>query len=149
MSNSSDNEKGSVECNTLVFFDLETTGLPAHHSPRITELSFYGIDKKEFMCGKFKEIPRVVNRLNLCIYPSRLVDPVASEKTKLDNYNLENQGRFDEDVFNIINSFLKRQKGPVCLIAHNGMKFDFPILRSEVAKLGKVYKLIQLYILDS
>ena len=75
---------------------------------------------------------------NLCIYPSRLVDPEATNKTKLDNYNLEHQSRFDEDVFNLIYSFLNRLKKPICLIAHNGYKFDFPILRSEIEKLGKV-----------
>ena len=125
-------------CNSLVFFDLETTGIPAYHAPRITELSFCAVERSQFLYGKSKEIPRVTNRLNLCIYPSRLVDPFATDKTKLDNYNLEHQSKFDEDVFNVIFGFLNRLKKPVCLIAHNGFKFDFPILKSEIAKLGKV-----------
>lgn len=124
--------------NSLVFFDLETTGLPSFHCPKITELSFCAVERHQFLNGQPKEIPRVTNRLNLCIYPSRLVDPEATNKTKLDNYNLEHQSRFDEDVFNLIYSFLNRLKKPICLIAHNGYKFDFPILRSEIAKLGKV-----------
>ncbi|XP_057369139.1 three-prime repair exonuclease 1-like [Daphnia carinata] len=124
-------------CNSLVFFDLETTGIPAFHSPKITELSFCAVERNQFLHGQPKQVPRVTNRLNLCIYPSRLVDPVASDKTKLDNYNLEHQSKFDEDVFNVIYSFLNRLKKPVCLIAHNGFRFDFPILRSEIAKLDK------------
>lgn len=124
--------------NSLVFFDLETTGLPAFHCPKITELSFCAVERHQFLNGQPKAMPRVTNRLNLCIYPSRLVDPEATNKTKLDNYNLEHQSRFDEDVFNLIYSFLNRLKKPICLIAHNGYNFDFPILRSEIAKLGKV-----------
>lgn len=126
-------------CNTLAFFDLETTGLPAYHSPRITELSFCTIERSQFRDATPGIIPRVTNRLNLCIYPSRLVDPEATNKTKLDNYNLEHQGKFDDDVFNNIYSFLNRLKKPICLIAHNGFKFDFPILQAEMAKLGKVF----------
>ncbi|XP_032782017.2 three-prime repair exonuclease 1 [Daphnia magna] len=124
-------------CNSLVFFDLETTGLPAFHSPKITELSFCAVERNQFLHGQPKQVPRVTNRLNLCIYPSRLVDPEATNKTKLDNYNLEHQSKFDEDVFSVIFSFLNRLKKPICLIAHNGFRFDFPILRSEIAKLEK------------
>lgn len=134
-------------CNSLVFFDLETTGLPAYHSPKITELSFCAVERNQFLNGQPKEIPRVTNRLNLCIYPSRLVDPEATNKTKLDNYNLEHQSRFDEDVFSVIFSFLNRLKRPICLIAHNGFNFDFPILRSEIAKLGKVSISISFFVL--
>lgn len=125
-------------CNSLVFFDLETTGIPAYHPPRITELSFCAVERTQFIDSIPGVIPRVNNRINLCVYPSRLVDPVATIKTKLDNYNLEHQSRFDEDVFNIIFGFLNRLKKPVCLIAHNGFQFDFPILMAEISKLGKV-----------
>lgn len=132
-------------CNSLVFFDLETTGIPAYHPPRITELSFCAVERTQFIDSNPGVIPRVNNRINLCVYPSRLVDPVATTKTKLDNYNLEHQGRFDEDVFNIIFAFLNRLKRPVCLIAHNGFQFDFPILMAEISKLGKVEKQILLF----
>jgi hypothetical protein len=35
-------------------------------------------------------------------------------------------------------SFLNRLKTPMCMIAHYGFKFDFPILKSEIANVGKV-----------
>jgi hypothetical protein len=35
-------------------------------------------------------------------------------------------------------SFLNRLKKPMCMIAHYGFKFDFPILKSEIANVGKV-----------
>ena len=47
---------------------------------------------------------------------------------------------FDEDLFNVLYSFIKRFPQPVCLIAHNGNGFDFPILRYAVQKIGKVCK---------
>ena len=126
------------QCNSLVFFDLETTGLPNYQNPRITELSFCAVDRLTFLQGKPKDIPRVTNRLNLCIYPSRPIDVVASEKTLLYTDMLEYQSPFNNDVANIISSFLDRLNKPICLIAHNGNRFDFPILKSEIDRLGKV-----------
>lgn len=33
---------------------------------------------------------------------------------------------------------LDRLEKPVCIIAHNGLRFDFPILQAEIQKIGKV-----------
>lgn len=99
----------SIVCiNSLVFFDLETTGLPSDHAARITELNFCGVDRSQFIECKTKKMPRVTNRLNLCIDPSRPIDPVATTISKLDNANLGQQSKFDENVFNIIVNFLDR-----------------------------------------
>lgn len=134
-----DHQPGPLVCSSLVFFDLETTGIPAQHHPRITELSFCSVERSQFITCPIGQLPRVTNRLNLCIYPSRRVELEATQKTLLDNWNLEHQGRFDEDVFNLLDSFLRRLKKPVCLIAHNGNNFDFPILKAEINKLGRVH----------
>jgi DNA polymerase III epsilon subunit-like protein len=64
---------------SLVFFDLETTGLPSDHPARITELNFCGVDRSQFIGCMAKKMPRVTNRLNLCIDPSRPIDPVATD----------------------------------------------------------------------
>jgi DNA polymerase III epsilon subunit-like protein len=76
--------------------------------------------------------------LNLCIKPTKTIEPKAAEITKLDNCNLDHQSQFDEDVANIIVSFLDRLKKPICLIAHNGLKFDFPILKAEFFRFTTV-----------
>lgn len=36
----------------------------------------------------------------------------------------------------MINRFLNHNPKPLCLVAHNGNKFDFPILRSEIINAG-------------
>jgi len=125
-----------LQVSNLVFVDLETTGLPSsHHKVRITELCFCSVERDHFLSSR-SQIPRVTNRLNLCLYPGRMIDLKATELTQLDNYNLQKQSRFDENVFKMISSFLNRLQPPVCLIAHNGTKFDFPILKAEIANLG-------------
>lgn len=126
------------KCNTLAFFDLETSGLPAFQKTRVTELSFWAIERSHFLETKPKAIPRVMNRLNLCVYPFTQIHPRATEITGLDNYNLEHQTPFNDETANIVLSFLNRLKRPVCLIAHNGSQFDFPLLKAEIEKLGKV-----------
>ncbi len=42
--------------------------------------------------------------------------------TGLDNFNLEDQGRFDACTVRAIGDFLRRLAEPVCLVAHNGSK---------------------------
>ncbi|XP_046647706.1 three-prime repair exonuclease 1-like [Daphnia pulicaria] len=72
----------------------------------------------------------------MCVDPSKEIHPMAATKSKLDNLNLSHQSPFDEDVANTVLSFLNRLKKPMCMIAHYGFKFDFPILKSEIANVG-------------
>ena len=37
-------------------------------------------------------------------------------------------------IFQILESFLQHLPKPVCLVAHHGLGFDFPLLRSELFK---------------
>ena len=37
----------------------------------------------------------------------------------------------------LLRFFIQRQAPPVCLVAHNGHQFDFPLLKSEMQRLGK------------
>ena len=43
------------------------------------------------------------------------------------------KGEFDENIGSQIVQFLERQAQPACLIAHNGAKFDYPILSRKLA----------------
>ena len=60
----------------------------------------------------------------------------VSEITGLDNYNLSGQAIFDTHTGELLNSFLSRLSAPLCLVAHNGDKYDFPLLKAELQKVG-------------
>ena len=47
-----------------------------------------------------------------------------------------NEAEFNMDSFNKINSYIRRQTQPVCLIAYNGSRFDFPILKRQFQALN-------------
>lgn len=120
---------------SFVFVDLETTGLPyeENNTTRITELCLIAVQTEHLNLGVF---PRVQNKLNLCIDPRKVINPVASAITGLSNQLLQCQSNFNSAAFETIYSFLQTLQKPVCLVAHNGNKFDFPILRAEIAKMG-------------
>ncbi|CAG2053380.1 unnamed protein product [Timema podura] len=55
----------------------------------------------------------------------------------LDNLVLQEQKPFDEHLVNILQGYLERLPRPICIVAHNGNKFDFPILQSELQFVKK------------
>ncbi|KAK7867063.1 hypothetical protein R5R35_005694 [Gryllus longicercus] len=129
----------SRSINTFVFLDLETTGLPSeeHNKTKITELALVAASRENINatpCG----IPRVTHKLTLCCNPFRMINPTATNVTGLSNEMLEKEKTFDADVCDMINVFLSRQIPPVCLVAHNGIKFDFPILQSAIMNADKI-----------
>lgn len=120
---------------SLVFFDLETTGLPSvAQRANITELAMVAVDRQTFeKCNKFPF--RVSNKLVHCIKPSAYVHPMAAKKSGLDNSMLVNQPLF-RDIVPALKAFLASLPQPVCLLAHNGDRFDFPILQEELRYAG-------------
>lgn len=54
----------------------------------------------------------------------------------MDNFLLENQTYFQSKTVKLINEFLETQEKPICLVAHNGNRFDYPILRTEIHRTG-------------
>jgi three prime repair exonuclease-1 len=58
----------------------------------------------------------------------------------LDNYNLTGQSKFSKSTGDLINSFLSLLPAPVCLVAHNGNAYDFPLLKAELDKTGTQLK---------
>ncbi|KAH8376740.1 hypothetical protein KR093_001130 [Drosophila rubida] len=103
--------------------------------------------------------PRVVHKLNLLFQPSWVVDPNAEIITGgyfglvlviiifmqnitsnyilgLSNYLLERESKLNENAGQLIIKFIEHLPAPVCLIAHNGWQFDFPIIRRTFEKLN-------------
>ncbi|XP_046973758.1 three prime repair exonuclease 2-like [Vanessa cardui] len=123
---------------TYVFLDLETTGLPAeeNNKTKITELSLVAVKREHVLDTRVGATPRIQHKLTLCFNPGRMVAPTCTEVTGLCNDLLECESYFNIDTFRLINTFLKTLTKPVCLIAQNGHRFDFPILKNHFVKLG-------------
>ena len=80
-----------MEIKTLVYFDLEATGLKSSGRPRISEISLVAVKTQDVQdlhsrivnhlgdnkVGKKIEgiLPRVINKLTLCVYPMATVPP--------------------------------------------------------------------------
>jgi len=134
---------------TLVFLDLEATGLAGTWPrPRITEVSMVAIGRDEFT--RFAEQisraqptlavkirPRVSDRLTLCLRPTTTVPSHVAELTGLDNFNLEGQKSFGQHTGEAIKAFLGHLVQPACLVAHNGNRYDFPLLAAELKACGQ------------
>ena len=135
---------------TLVYFDLEATGLRCSGRPRITELSFVAVNTEDVLdmhsrifsnCQENRTkiesiVPRIVNKLTVCVYPLAIIRPEVTDITGLDNYNLSGQASFSMETGELLNSFLAILPKPLCLVAHNGNQFDFPLLKAELDKAG-------------
>lgn len=52
------------------------------------------------------------------------------------NDMLENQEEFDDSVPKLLEYFFRRLQKPICLVAHNGNRFDFPVLQAELKRLN-------------
>ena len=54
----------------------------------------------------------------------------------LDNAQLSTQKPFTAESARLLNNFLLQHEQPVCLVAHNGSNFDFPVLQAELHRVG-------------
>ena len=142
-----------INIKTLVYFDLEATGLKSSGRPRISEIAFVAVNfedigelhlqiqnqirnknNQDYLFQIESLLPRVLNKLTLCVYPMATIMPEVTDITGLDNYNLTSQTRFDANTGDLLKTFLARLPNPVCLVAHNGNAYDFPLLKAEMKK---------------
>ena len=83
----------------MVYFDLESTSFKESGRPRISKISLNTnyflisqspikdlISKKRKNCGKI--LPRILNKITLCVHPMAPLLHDVSIITGLDNYNL-------------------------------------------------------------
>ena len=121
-------ESSSIETNVFVFFDLETTSL---HDSRITEICLCAVHKSSIYTLEKSDTPRIHDKLLLILNPEIDIQPRASEITKLSNRSIKNslKPEFNSNCAGAFAQFLLRQAQPICLVAHNGLGFDFKILR--------------------
>jgi len=102
----------------------------------LQNLALQQFQKNEIINTKGDSSYRIINKLSLLFNPRMVIHSEASKITGLDNYMLEHENSFDENAANTIIGFLKHLRGPVCLVAHNGDKFDFPIFKKAFDKLN-------------
>ncbi|KRY43250.1 three prime repair exonuclease 1 [Trichinella spiralis] len=124
---------------TLVFLDVETTGLVGKQ-PSITEIAVVAVGRRHFLTfsnnpSAYTKLPRVMSKLVSVINPAKSISPTASLITGLNPANVAAQPTFAE-FYQTLHSFLLNLIQPVTLIAHNGLQFDFPILKTEMARCG-------------
>ncbi|XP_052897047.1 uncharacterized protein LOC128303978 [Anopheles moucheti] len=126
-----------VEIKSFVFFDLETTGIPQleHFRTKITELSMVACSRGHLL-ESTTEIPRVTHKLSLCFNPFRMITPGSSQATGLYNDLLEKESQFDANAGEMIRLYLERLQKPACLVAHNGNRFDFILLKQHLLRIG-------------
>ncbi|XP_005414176.1 PREDICTED: three prime repair exonuclease 2 [Chinchilla lanigera] len=127
---------------TFVFLDLEATGLPSM-DPEIAEISLFAVHRSSLENPERGEsgapvLPRILDKLTLCMSPQRPFTAKASEITGLSSEGLAQcrKAGFDSAVVRSLQAFLSRQEGPICLVAHNGFDYDFPLLCTELQRLG-------------
>lgn len=124
---------------TFAFFDLETTGLPhlEFNNSRITQLSVIACSVEHFLSvSNIHDIPRITHKLSICLNPLKRISLRAEEITGMSNDLLEGEKKFDENTMTLLNSFFERLQQPICLIAHNGGQFDFPIFKNHISKIS-------------
>ncbi|XP_018667031.2 uncharacterized protein LOC108949427 [Ciona intestinalis] len=133
---------------TYIFLDLETTGLV---NPQITEFCMIAVHANSLKGSAKIKTPRVIDKLVAVVDPLTQIQQRASEITGLTNRSIENNHKlpFDSEFCFAIKHFICRQCGPVCLVSHNGAKFDFPIFRNSIQKLIDPSHLGQIFCADT
>lgn len=128
----------SKEISSFAVFDLETACLPDwnFNKTKITEICIQGINAEDVSNGKNCNEPRINHNMTLVFNPFMSIHPESERITGLCNEILEKESPLDENAATLILNFLKHLQKPVCLVAHNGNKFDFPILKDALSKVG-------------
>lgn len=154
----------SENIRTLVYFDCETTGL-MKEDPKMTELSFVavGLDDLLDMHSKIEDFkenqdptlswvqPRILPKLTLIINPDKKISADATKfSSGLTNEQLSGHAKFEKAV-HVIVDFLCHLPGPICLVAHHGKWFDFPLLLLEIetARAELSLNINQIFCVDS
>lgn len=123
---------------TFVFLDLEGTGL-MDTLPKVTELCLVAVHRSALenplrdQAGVLLP-PRIQDKLCLCMDPGKSLGAHAAEITGLCNRTLQSNEKraFDASTAAIVRNFLLRQAQPICLVAHGGDRYDFPLLKAEL-----------------
>ncbi|XP_018311013.1 uncharacterized protein [Mycetomoellerius zeteki] len=128
-----------MDIQTFVFFDLETTGLiQGNIVPRITEIALVAVSKESLRNGNKNCLPRILHKLVLPVNPQKVIPVKVQNMTKLYNEDMQVLQPFESELYELIIYFLQRLTPPICFVAHNGNKFDYPIFLEELKRINKI-----------
>ena len=60
--------------------------------------------KEDAHFSEQSSLPRVINKLTMCVYPMAIIVPHVSDLTGLDNYNLSGQSNFNRTTVELIST---------------------------------------------
>lgn len=122
---------------TYVFLDLQSNCVPqSNREVEITELCMLAI-KHSHIAKKKKdqEDPRIQHKLQMCFNPKSSLNQNASD-TGLTEDLLKNEATFNMEVCQLIKAFIDSLEAPVCLVAHDGFQFHYPLLVQHLNEFG-------------
>ncbi|XP_031635172.1 three prime repair exonuclease 2-like [Contarinia nasturtii] len=115
------------------FFDIETTGFPNKtNPPKITEITFIACSKDDLLKTPKGSVPRVLHKLSPIMKP---IKGIVTNLTGLSNELLDHVKPMDNNTITLFGSYFNRLNKPICLVAHNGYYFDYPILKAHLRDL--------------
>ena len=135
------------DVNTFIFLDLETTGF---RPCKISEICLCAV-KVTAIDSESPSIDSDVEKLLLVVDPVKQIRGMAQKITKLSNAWIKdcNKPVIDKRIKTLVSKFLKKQEKPLCFIAHNGTRFDFPVLRDEFCKDENSHMFLNVSCVDS
>lgn len=116
-----------VSIKTFVF--LHRYGFQREDSTDIMELSFIAVKKSELLAHDNSKSPDVRLLHKLVMYFEKDKSAGSSDSQPEHSYC------FNRETFEAINGFIERLEKPVCLLAHNGFRYDFPRLQSLLSRI--------------
>ena len=133
-----ENSIGNDTMETYVFFDLETTAL---HNAKITEICLSAVNVSSLLDTEPGLMPRIQDKMLMVVDPDAPIEPDASQISGLSNDLITNSVKptFDTNTAWAIAQFLNQQSGNICLVAHNGNRFDFPLLKKALSRYYKLF----------
>merc|ERR1712168_985823 len=81
--------------------------------------------------------------------PCAMIPDVVTDLTGLSNELLEHQSRFKAETVQLLKLFLENLPQPICLVAHNGDRYDYPLLQAELFHTGLQNLIGEFYVIDS
>lgn len=94
------------------------------------------------------KLPRVLHKYTRLYYPWKVIPPTVEGMSGLNNEALEHLPSFTEASAEALNLFLDLPK-PVSLVAHNGNRYDFPLLMAELHRVKCADKFADVQCVDT